>query len=180
MRMLYLIVVTCVFSYFLLLFKGDKEVNIDAAEPALGKARIDEPATQVTLEARSEENVHVIVQPGVGANSPGDEDRQDTARLYRWKGPDNITVISTEPPPQGIDAATFLYSNRAASGNDSMEITRHSAENSNKVMNGPSFRDDPLQVYTPDGLKEFIEYSKEIGEKIEVRGKELEELVELL
>ena len=85
-----------------------------------------------------------------------------------------------EPPPQGIDATTFLYSNKVTIGNDSMEITRHGAESSNKALDGPSFRDDPLQVYTPDGLKEFIEYSKEIGEKIEVRGKELEELVELL
>ncbi|NKB35740.1 MAG: hypothetical protein GKR93_01035 [Gammaproteobacteria bacterium] len=102
----------------------------------------------------------------------------NTGKLYIWKTTGSVTIISMEPPPEGIEARIMLYSdNKKEVKKAANEIT---SVGNNKSDNNFSLADQPLKVYTPDGLREMIRYSEEIGEIIELRGEELNELVKLL
>ena len=97
--------------------------------------------------------------------------------IYKWRDTNNVIVISSDPPPEDISAEAFIIS-------EEPKVTERRAEtiiqpNRNDIE-VPDFVSSPLKVYTPDGLRELIEYSKEVGEKIQLRGEMLDDLVEQL
>lgn len=97
--------------------------------------------------------------------------------LYKWRDEENIIVISSYPPPEGVSAETFILSEQLQPPvNEELPATKTQVV----PTDTPKFADTPLRVYSPEGLKELIEYSEEIGEKIQLRGEMLNELVELL
>ncbi len=101
-------------------------------------------------------------------------------RLYKWKESKNLTVISTEPPPADISASVLLFAREPDAVNRAAATASASIRYSEADPMSPSFSDHPVEVYTPGGLRELIRYSREVGEKIELRGEELNELIDLL
>ena len=178
MRILYLVVVACLFGYFVVLFHSDNEA-VDVIEVVERNTVVTEkkPGTAIR-QSRDLNNVRVIEQIRPELENNKVIQGEATGRLYKWKSNENITVISMEAPPEGVVATTILYSNEPTMTDSPQNLIKRVP--GQKTKDVVSFRDDPLRVYTPEGLKEFIDYSKEIGEKIEVRGEELEELVKML
>ena len=123
------------------------------------------------------------------ANSPGDLTSTSTVantadpspglrRLYKWRDGDNTIIISTESPPSEASVETFYF----RAGNVSKPVKPSDSGSGTisgkPIPNDSSFINNPFKVYTPSGLKELINYSKAIGDKIELRSKELNELIE--
>ncbi len=78
------------------------------------------------------------------------------------------------PPLDNIESEVFLYSknnDKACNSGNTTNVTEI------KTPNDPGFIQNPLKVCAPSGLKELIEYSRTIGDKIELRDKELNELI---
>ena len=180
MRILYLLTVTCVFSYFLWLFHGDGEKLKNEKQYIADSRSVDIPTSQLKPKSPAEDGIRIIKHGNTVAASQPEKSDGNSGKLYKWKDENNVTIISMEPPPKDTRVATFIYSSESASISKDMHADKQGKSETNFHSAQPSFHDDPLQVYTPEGLKEFIKYSKEIGEKIEVRGTELEELVKML
>ena len=109
------------------------------------------------------------------------KDEPEIGRIYKWRDPNGTIIISSEPPKLGTKAEIFPFQLQ-----QELETQKYTANNSNSaapdpskpVQAGqPSFVNTPLHVYTPEGLRELIRYSKEIGEKIETRGELLNEMI---
>ena len=97
--------------------------------------------------------------------------------LYKWRNKDNTIVISTESPPAKTNVETFYFQTAAVEDNTVPPSTV--ADPGREAYSpDPSFTNNPFKVYTPSGLRELIDYSKAIGDKIELRGEELNALIE--
>lgn len=122
-------------------------------------------------------------QAGNDASSttvPAKDNRHSTIRpLYKWRDKNNTIVISTESPPADIHAETFYFQTENKTSTDVLAPDTV-ANTQKRTLSDVSFVDNPISVYTPAGLKQLIDYSKEIGDKIELRGEELNTLVEQL
>jgi len=102
---------------------------------------------------------------------------QNLNNIYKWRDSKRTLIISSEPPPANVIYETFHFDQSG---------TVPSALNEANIKPNREFRillstsDNPLRVYTPDGLRELIKQSKEVGEKLELRGELLDELTEML
>lgn len=189
-RILYLMTTMLVFSYFLVVFNSE---NIEKDETDMAKLQIEE-----TSGSKVETGINAVLPaatPRVVNRQSGSsgikqdskpvvvvarEEDDNIGTLYKWKSASKVTVISMDPPPDGTTASIFHYSTRPGSQASSVIDSNADSGSIDEDNTVTSFREEPLKVYTPEGLKEFVEYSKEIGEKIELRGEELNELIKLL
>ena len=103
--------------------------------------------------------------------------KTNMGKIYKWRTGENTLVISSEPPPRNVKAEIFQFSR---SESPVTQTRRTEKPDNNKQLLTPNFVENPLNVYTPSGLKELVKYSQEIGQKIELRGKELDSLINQL
>ena len=103
--------------------------------------------------------------------------------IYKWRDKNNTIIISSESPPPDVTPEVYPYIENGIpiSGKSITNTTRGTKPISTKsIHENGSIADNPLQVYTPDGLKQLIQYTKDIGEQIELRGELLDSLSEEL
>ena len=106
-----------------------------------------------------------------------EDNHQDLNKIYKWKDSNNILIISSDPPPSKVNYEVYYYREDESISLDSSNIKFNSINNNDLSK---SISNSPIRVYTPNGLRELINQSKEIGEKLELRGELLDELFELL
>ena len=97
--------------------------------------------------------------------------------IYKWKDSNKTIILSSEPPPANIIHETFYFKKTDATPLVPNEVEMIS---NGKIRISKSISDNPLRVYTPDGLRELIKQSKDIGETLELRGKLLDDIYEML
>ena len=115
-------------------------------------------------------------QPGPGSADKAKDEQVATLRpLYKWRDKNNTIVISTESPPNGMVSETFYFSTGGGPVTDTGPVAQ--PETGAGQPPDSTLVDNPVSVYTPSGLRQLIHYSREIGNKIELRGKELNNLV---
>lgn len=100
-----------------------------------------------------------------------------TRFIYSWREASGIRVISTEKPQGQDEVKIYAYTNNTTSKSNT---TGKEIITDNAIPNPTLILENPLNVYTPEGLRELIDYSHSIGEQIELRGQLMEELVEQL
>ena len=112
--------------------------------------------------------------------NPARHEQASTPRLfYKWRDENNTIIISTGSPPAGIHAETYYFQTQNNASLDAPPAHSAAGEQ-HRSSSSVSLADSPIKVYTPDGLRRLIHYSREIGDRIEIRGRELSDLVEQL
>ena len=88
-----------------------------------------------------------------------------------------------EMPPADVSTETFSFHVNQEPDPTTVELAKPSRPRDafeNLSRSAPTFSENPLGIYTPEGLREFIDSSQKIGDHIELRGKLMTELVEQL
>jgi hypothetical protein len=184
-----ILVIVCALSFFYLLTISYTFNENDSKPPA--REPVDKSKNRAQLDVKGEPGIVVselktvkrVHNQGKKTFIPANEydKTHDTmGRLYKWKNSNNTIVISMEPPPSDIQASVFLFSRENDITKESVEGTPIISKFEPNKLTVPVLINNPLKVYTPDGLREFIKYSQAIGEKIELRGAELDELIKQL
>ncbi len=102
---------------------------------------------------------------------------QNLSYIYKWRDSNKTLIISSEPPPENITHETFYFDQTSTTPT---VVNETDIKPIGKIRTTPSILDNSLRVYTPDGLRALIKQSKEIGDKLELRGELLDELTEML
>ena len=98
--------------------------------------------------------------------------------IYKWRDDGGVIVISSYPPDTKVGYEVFGFAAGISAKVAATDGAR--ADTASAGPAGPDFASNVLRVYTPEGLRELIRYSRSIGEKVEIRDKELDDLIELL
>jgi len=101
-------------------------------------------------------------------------------KVYKWRDKNNIINISMYPPKHNYATEVLLFSRIENKNSDIKQMLSNIDMPKNNIHIQSGFIDNPLQVYTPSGLREFIQYRKSIGDTIKLREKELNDLIEQL
>ena len=144
----------------------------------------DEPGVEAIQTANSKNTQKTIPGRKLDTNKNIQLDKISSEKyIYKWRDKNNTIIISSERPPSGITAEAYPYMENEFSTSEK-SITNTAGKTKpisvRKINNNDSIVDNPLQVYTPNGLRELIQYSKDIGEQIELRGELLDDLSEQL
>ena len=173
------------FLYFIVIYNSTNENKITKNQAFNNDETVQETASHRSIQ-KVKENKEVVTRVDkqnkeiIIRNSFVERKPEAVGQLYKWKDANNITVISMDPPPSNIERSVFLFSRKSPLDESTVEVPQIStAPKADGLLKSTVFN-NPLKVYTPKGLKEFIEYSQDIGEKIEIRGEELSELVNQL
>lgn len=145
----------------------------------------EEPGVE-TIRAGNSNNTQKIIfgrKPDTKNTNIQLNNKSNEKYIYKWRDKNNTIIISSIKPPSGITAEVYPYVEKGFSISEK-NITNTSRKtkpvSTKKINENTSIGDNPLQVYTPDGLRQLIQYSKDIGEQIELRGELLDDLSEQL
>ena len=167
----------CIMSYalyFLLLDSAEQPQLVSVSNESTVRPDSNvADAIRPSIVRRREEDGRTVITSDNDINP-----RFEMRLLYKWRDKANSIVISSDPPDRGIDYEVFRFTSRSPMNESGFQ----NASRGNTAVNpfAPSFQSNPLRVYTPDGIRELIRYSQAIGEKIQIRDAELNELIEQL
>lgn len=196
MRLLNSLILSVIFClYIFVQYINDKDETIISTlsikPPIVTNSKLSSEDVQTGTLIKTD-NYQILSAHSNYKRISNDYKTEGMSKLYKWTDEKNTIVISNIPPLEKTDTEIFYYSKNNLNEENREKPVPDKVENLNiNLMTGnsveindsnfmPNYIDNPLKIYTPSGLKDFIRYSKSIGKKIQIRGKELEKIIEEL